>query len=103
MCSCVFLRVVSWHALLTQATDWQIDGELQPVDWEDALVATAKTLRAAGEKTAVVAGGLADAEVTYAFVRGFRGTTVTWYGSLCVQTSCLRQVPFTSRRLRKIR
>ena len=43
---------------------WQIDGELQPVEWEDALVATAKTLRAAGEKTAVVAGGLSDAEVT---------------------------------------
>ena len=33
------------------------------MDWEDALVATAKTLRAAGEKTAVVAGGLCDAEV----------------------------------------
>lgn len=40
----------------------RIDGELQPVEWEDALVATAKTLRAAGEKTAVVAGGLCDAE-----------------------------------------
>ncbi|KAF0291374.1 NADH-ubiquinone oxidoreductase subunit, mitochondrial [Amphibalanus amphitrite] len=40
----------------------RIDGELQPVEWEDALVATAKTLRASGEKTAVVAGGLCDAE-----------------------------------------
>jgi len=40
----------------------RVDGQLEPVEWEDALVVTAKTLRAAGGKTAVVAGGMCDAE-----------------------------------------
>ncbi|XP_014262214.1 NADH-ubiquinone oxidoreductase 75 kDa subunit, mitochondrial [Cimex lectularius] len=37
-------------------------GDLLPVEWEDALVATAKALKNGGEKVAAVAGGLCDAE-----------------------------------------
>lgn len=39
-----------------------IHGELKPVEWEDALLTTAKSLRISGEKTAFIAGGLTDAE-----------------------------------------
>jgi len=44
----------------------RIDGELKPVEWEDALVAAAKRLVAAGPRVAAVAGGLADAEALIA-------------------------------------
>lgn len=39
-------------------------GELVAVQWEDALIAVSKAIRAAGRDVAAVAGGLADAEVT---------------------------------------
>lgn len=38
------------------------NGELQPVEWESALIATAKNLQNAGSKVAGIAGGLADVE-----------------------------------------
>lgn len=38
-------------------------GELEAVEWEDALVSVAKAMLKAGDQTAAVAGGLADAEV----------------------------------------
>lgn len=40
-------------------------GELEAVEWEDALVSVAKAMLKAGDQTAAVAGGLADAEVYY--------------------------------------
>lgn len=40
----------------------KINGELKPVEWESALVAVARNLQKAGNKVAVVAGGLADVE-----------------------------------------
>lgn len=43
------------------------DGELQPVEWESALIAAAKALQAAKGKIAVVAGALADAEAMVAY------------------------------------
>lgn len=41
-------------------------GELESVEWEDALVSVAKAMLRAGEQTAAVAGGLADAEALVA-------------------------------------
>lgn len=38
------------------------NGELQPVEWESALIATAKNLLNAGGKVAAIAGSLADVE-----------------------------------------
>lgn len=38
------------------------NGELQPVEWESALIATAKNLQNAGGKVAAIAGSLADVE-----------------------------------------
>jgi hypothetical protein len=39
-------------------------GELIAVEWEDALIAVSKAIKAAGRNIAAVAGGLVDAEVT---------------------------------------
>lgn len=39
------------------------NGELETAEWEDALVAVGKAMLRAGDQTAAVAGGLADAEV----------------------------------------
>lgn len=41
-------------------------GELVAVDWEDALITVAKSLKSAGSSVGVVAGGLADAEALIA-------------------------------------
>jgi hypothetical protein len=38
-------------------------GELVAVEWEDALIAVSKAIKAAGRDVAAIAGGLADAEV----------------------------------------
>lgn len=38
------------------------NGELQPVEWESALIAAAKNLQNAGGKVAAIAGSLADVE-----------------------------------------
>lgn len=38
------------------------NGELQPVEWESALIAAAKNLQNAGGKVAAIAGALADVE-----------------------------------------
>lgn len=38
------------------------NGDLLPVEWEDALAITAKTIKAGGCDVAAIAGGLADAE-----------------------------------------
>lgn len=40
-------------------------GELVAVDWEDALVSVARATLNAGSQVAAVAGGLADAEVSF--------------------------------------
>jgi len=42
-------------------------GELEAVEWESALIATAQAIKAAKGKVAVVAGGLADAESLVAY------------------------------------
>ena len=42
------------------------NGELQPVEWESALIAVAKNLQNAQGKVAAVAGGLADVEAMVA-------------------------------------
>jgi hypothetical protein len=39
-------------------------GELIAVEWEDALIAVSKTIKAAGRDIGAVVGGLVDAEVT---------------------------------------
>jgi hypothetical protein len=39
-------------------------GELVAVEWEDALIAVSKAIKAAGQDIAAIAGGLVDAEVT---------------------------------------
>jgi hypothetical protein len=39
-------------------------GELIAVEWEDALIAVSKAIKAAGRDIAAIAGGLVDAEVT---------------------------------------
>jgi NADH dehydrogenase (ubiquinone) Fe-S protein 1 len=39
-------------------------GELIAVEWEDALIAVSKAIKAAGRDIAAVVGGLVDAEVT---------------------------------------
>lgn len=40
-------------------------GELEPVEWEDALVAVGRAMKnVSGNSIAAVAGGLADAEVS---------------------------------------
>ena len=50
------------------------NGELVAVEWEDALIAVSKAIKAAGRDIAAVAGGLVDAEVTK--------------GDLCFHTEC---------------
>jgi hypothetical protein len=40
------------------------NGELVAVEWEDALIAVSKAIKAAGRNVAAIAGGLVDAEVT---------------------------------------
>jgi hypothetical protein len=40
------------------------NGELVAVEWEDALIAVSKAIKAAGRDIAAIAGGLVDAEVT---------------------------------------
>jgi hypothetical protein len=39
-------------------------GELVAVEWEDALIAVSKAIKAAGRDIGAVVGGLVDAEVT---------------------------------------
>lgn len=39
-------------------------GELVAVEWEDALIAVSKPIKAAGRDIAAIAGGLVDAEVS---------------------------------------
>jgi hypothetical protein len=39
-------------------------GDLIAVEWEDALIAVSKAIKAAGRDIAAIAGGLVDAEVT---------------------------------------
>jgi len=51
-------------------------GELVAVEWEDALIAVSKAIKAAGRDIAAIAGGLADAEVSE--------------GDLCFYTECRR-------------
>jgi NADH dehydrogenase (ubiquinone) Fe-S protein 1 len=40
------------------------NGELVAVEWEDALIAVSKAIKAAGRDVAAIAGGLVDAEVS---------------------------------------
>jgi hypothetical protein len=49
-------------------------GELVAVEWEDALIAVSKAIKAGGRDIAAIAGGLVDAEVTE--------------GDICFHTEC---------------
>ncbi|KAB0792929.1 hypothetical protein PPYR_12549 [Photinus pyralis] len=44
----------------------KVDGQLQPVDWETALIAIGKKIKSAGSDIGVIAGGMADAEALVA-------------------------------------